>query len=209
MSVSKRIVALLAVILLATATASAQDRSTGGIKGKVRLESRETVAGVTVIVRQNDREVAQAVTGVKGEFVITGLAPGSYGLTFRKSGLSSGTLENVQVKAGKTKELPDRLILTINEGSIARLSGSVFNEGGFSFPNVRIELARLETDGTAKKIDGRLTNESGQFVFRLSPDKATYRVTAKADGAQPQTKDVEIDGALVYRVAFTIQRPPK
>jgi Carboxypeptidase regulatory-like domain len=209
MSGSKRIVALLAVALLATATAFAQDRSKGSIKGKVRLESRKTATGVTVIVRQNDREVAQAVTGAKGEFVITGLAPGSYGLTFRKPGLSVGTLEHVEVKAGKTKELPDRLILTINEAAIARLGGSVFNEEGRSVPNVRIELARLEADGTARKIDGRLTNETGQFVFRLSPDKATYRVTAKAEGAQPLTKDVEIDGALVYRVAFTIQRPPK
>jgi hypothetical protein len=64
-------------------------------------------------------------------------------------------------------------------------------------------------DGTTRKLDGRLTNESGQFVFRLSPDKATYRITIKAEGVEAQTKDVEIDGALVYRIAFTIQRPPK
>lgn len=206
---SKTIATLLAIILLAAATAFAQGSSTGGIKGKVRLESKGTAAGVTVIVRQNDREVAQAITDRKGEFVIVGLAPGVYGMTFRKTGLSVGTLENVQVKAGKTKGLPDRLILTPNEASIARLGGSVFNENGLSLPNVRVELARLEAGGTAKKIDGRLTNESGQFIFRLSPDKATYRLTVKAEGAEAQTKDVEIDGALVYRVAFTLQRSPK
>ncbi|HKQ99618.1 MAG TPA: carboxypeptidase-like regulatory domain-containing protein, partial [Pyrinomonadaceae bacterium] len=157
---------------------------------------------------QGEREVAHVTTDRKGEFTIRGLAPGTYGLTFRKTGLSVGNMYDVEVKAGKTKELPDRLILSPNEASIARLSGSVFNPGGFSVPGVRIELARLEADGTPRKIDGRVTNESGQFVFKLSPDKATYRVTAKAEGAEAQSKDVEIDGALVYRVAFTIQRQP-
>ena len=210
MSRPKAIIAFLAAVLLAAPTAFAQDRSatTGSIKGKVRVESRETASGVTVIVRQGERELAQVVTDRKGEFVIKGLAPGIYGLTFRKTGLSVGTLEKVEVKAGKTRELPDRLILTPNEASIARLSGSVFNAGGFSLSGIRIELARLDADGTPRKLDGRVTNESGQFVFRLSPDKATYRVTAKAEGAEAQSKDVEIDGALVYRVAFTLQRQP-
>jgi hypothetical protein len=205
----KTIVLLLACLVLAAATMFAQGGVTGGIKGKVRLENRETVAGVQVIVKQNEREVAQAVTDRKGEFNITGLAPGVYALTFQKSGLSVGSLGNIEVKAGKTKSLPDRLILTVSESTIARLAGSVFNEGGKSFPGVRVELARLGTDGSLKKIDGRLTNESGQFVFRLPADKATYRVTVKAEGVEAQTKDVEIDGALVYRIAFTVERPPK
>jgi hypothetical protein len=41
-------------------------------------------------------------------------------------------------------------------------------------------------------------------VFRLTPDVAKYRVTATAKNAQPVSKDVEIDGAAVYRVALTI-----
>jgi hypothetical protein len=202
----KTIIAFLVIILLAATTALAQDKSTGSIKGKIRVKGQGPASEVTVTVRQKDTEVAHTVTNSKGEFEIKGLAPGSYGLTFRKTGLSVGTLEDIQVKAGKTNELPDRLILTINEASIARLSGSVFSENGCSIPGVRIEIARLASDGTTKKIDGRISNESGQFVFRLSPDKATYRVIIKPDGAEPQTKDVEIDGAMVYRVAFTIQR---
>jgi Carboxypeptidase regulatory-like domain len=200
---------LFAIILLSAGAAHAQDRSTGSIKGKVRVKGQGPTANVAVIVRQGEREVAHAETNSKGEFLISGLAPGFYGLTFRKTGLSVGSLEHIEVKAGKTKGLSDRLILTTNEASIARLWSSVFNEGGFSVPNARVELARLEADGTSKKIDGRLTNESGQAIFRLSPDKATYRVTIKAEGAAAQTKDVEIDGAMVYRIAFTIQRTPK
>ena len=212
MTRTKTIVAALAAILLAGAAASssfAQDRATGSIKGKVRLENKREAAGVTVTVHQGEREVAQATTDAKGAFVVNGLAPGLYGLTFRKPGLSVGALEGVEVKAGKTKSLPDRLFLTVNEASIARLAGSVFTEGGRSFPGVPVELSRVGADGAAKKIDGRLTSESGQFVFKLSPDKATYRVTIKPEGSEPQTKEVEIDGALIYRVAFSVARPPQ
>jgi hypothetical protein len=209
MSKLKTIAAFLVAILLATIVVSAQDSSTGGIKGKVRVKGQGPTAGIAVTVRQSGREVAHVVTDSKGEFQVKGLAPGSYGLTFRKAGLSVGALEDIQVKAGKTKELPDRLILTTNEAAIARLWSSVFDEGGFSLPGIPIELSRLDASGTPKKIDGRLTNESGQAVFQLSPGKAMYRITVRSKGAEPQVKDVEIDGAMVYRVAFTIQRPPK
>src|SRR2546421_9728341 len=208
MNRSKAILILLGLIMSAAA-ALAQGGNTGGIKGKVSVKGQGPTADVAVTARQGEREVAHAVTDSKGEFLITGLAPGVYGITLRKTGLSVGSLEDIKVKAGKTTALPDRLVLTVNEASIARLWSSVFNDGGYSVPNVRIERARVQADGTIRKIDGRLTNETGQAVFRLSPDKATYRLTIRADGAEPQSKDVEIDGAMVYRVAFTIQRAPK
>lgn len=203
--------ALLALLLLAlAATASvAQDKTKGSLKGKVRDEREALVSGVTVTAQQGEREVAHTTTNRKGEFLIEGLAPGRYALTFRKPGLSTGTVPNVEVRAGKTSSLPDRLILRIDEGSIAFLRGSVFTPEGRSVRGARVELSRLEADGTLKKLDGRLTSESGEFVFRLVPDAAKYRVTVKADGAEPVTKDVEIDGAAVYRVAVSLQPAQK
>jgi hypothetical protein len=206
MNMSRTIGVFFTLILLTGVGVFAQS-GVGSIKGKVRLENREAASGVMVTVRQGEREVASATTDRKGEFLIKSLAPGLYGMTFRKTGLSVGTLEKIEVKAGKVRELPDRLILTVNEASIARLSGSVFTEDGYSIPGVRIELARLSPDGTLKRVEARDTNESGQFVFRVSPERAVYRVTAKADKGDPQTKDVEVDGAMVYRVAFTLKRP--
>jgi len=76
-------------------------------------------------------------------------------------------------------------------------------------PNVRIELARIEADGSVKKIDGRVTNEIGSFVFRLTPDVAKYRVTAKAKDAEPVSRDVEVDGAAVYRIALSLKPSPQ
>ena len=73
----------------------------------------------------------------------------------------------------------------------------------------RIELVKIQDDGSAKKIDGRLTNETGSFVFRLSPEPARYRVTVKPNGAEPVSKEVEVDGAAVYRVALSLPPAPK
>jgi len=189
---------VVALILAGATALMAQDKSLGTIKGKVRVETG-TPAGVTVVVRRGESEVTRSTTSKDGDFVVSKLKPGIYGLTFRKSGLSVGTIEDVEVKAGKTRSLGDRLVLTIDEGSIAFLSGSV--------PNAKVELSLILEDGTTKKIDGRITTETGSFKFRLSPDAAKYRVTVKPNGAEPVTKDVDIDGAAVYRVALNL--PPK
>ena len=195
---------IVSLVLLLAAGAFAQDKGSGGIKGKVRVETGSP-SGVTVLVRQGDREVAHGLTDKNGEFVISRLTPGRYGVTFRKPGLSVGTIEDVEVKAGKPRSLGDHLILTIDEGSIAFIRGSVFAPDDRSAPGVRIELARIEADGTVKKIDGRVTNEIGAFVFRLQPDAAKYRVTAKPNTGEPVSKDVEIDGAAIYRVALSLK----
>lgn len=194
---------ILAVMIAAAAVVFAQDKSVGAIKGKVRVETG-TPSGVTVVVRRGETEVTRVETQKNGEFLVSRLAPGKYGLTFRKTGLSIGTMEDVEVKAGKTRSLGDRLILTIDEGSIAFIGGSVFTADGRSVPNAKVELARIMEDGSVKKIDGRVTTETGSFKFRLSPEPAKYRVSVKTGGAEAVSKDVEIDGAAVYRVALSL-----
>jgi Carboxypeptidase regulatory-like domain len=197
---------LLAITLLAAGLAAGQDKSLGTIKGKVRVETG-TPGGVAVLVRRGETEVTRVATDKNGDFVVSKLQPGIYGLTFRKPGLSIGSMEDIEVKAGKTRSLGDRLILTIDEGSIAFLSGAVFNADGRSVANAKVELFRILEDGSTKKIDGRVTTETGSFKFRLSPEAGKYRVSIKTDGAEPVSKDVDIDGAAVYRVALNL--PPK
>ncbi len=199
---------LFAITLAFAGVALGQDKSLGAIKGKVRVETG-TPAGVTVVVRHGDAEVTRSTTDKNGDFLVSKLKPGIYGVTFRKPGLSIGSLEDIEVKAGKTRSLGDRLVLTIDEGSIAFLSGSVFNASDRSVPNAKVELSRILEDGTTKKIDSRVTTETGSFKFRLSPEPGKYRVSVKADGSEPVTKDVEIDGAAVYRVALNLPAKPQ
>ncbi len=202
-----RTMLLVGTVLALVGVSSGQEK-TGSIKGKVRVETG-SATGVDVTVRQGDREIARVKTEKNGDFQVSRLAPGLYGLTFRKPGLSIGSIENVEVKAGKTRSLGDRLVLTIDEGSIAFIRGSVFSNEGRSVPNAKVELSRVMDDGSTKKIDGRLTTETGSFAFRLSPETAKYRVSLKLANAEPVTKDVEIDGAAVYRVALSLPPAPK
>jgi hypothetical protein len=207
MKLNRSLFVLLIVIGL-TGNVLAQDKSTGSVKGKVKVETG-TPAGVAIVVRQGDREVARGLTDKKGEFLVSRLSPGLYGVTLRKAGLSVGTIDDVEVKAGKTRSLGDNLVLSIDEGSIAFIKGSVFSEDGHSMPNVRVELAKIQDDGTVKKIDARVSNEIGSFSFRLSPEPGKYRLTAKPSGGEPVSQEVEVDGASVQRVALSIKSPAK
>lgn len=199
--------ATISLVFLALA-AGAQDRGTGTIKGKVKVETG-TPASVTVVVKRGEQEITRATTDKNGSFAVSGLQPGRYSLTFRKPGLSVGTIDNVEVKSGKTRSLGDKLVLSVDEGSIAFIRGSVFTANGVSVPGARVELARILDDGSTKKIDGRVTTETGSFVFRLTPEPGKYRVTAKISGAEPTSRDVEIDGAAVYRLAISLAPKPK
>jgi hypothetical protein len=194
-------------LLVLSASVLAQDKHTGQIKGKVKVE-KGSADGVAVILRQDEREVTRVSTDRKGNFLIARIAPGFYGLTFRKPGLAIESIEKLEVKAGKTRSLAD-LVLPVDEGSIAFIRGSVFNEAGRSVPNVRVELARIVSDTQVQNLDARVTGETGEFVFRVPPDNAKYRLTLKADGAESVFKDIEVDGAAVFRAALTFKPTPK
>ena len=198
-------IALLALFALAAA-AQEKDKTTGAVKGKVRVE-RGSPVGVAVILRRGDEEVRRVETDRKGNFVIARVPPGIYGLTFRKPGLAVASIEKLEVKRGDTRSLKD-LILSIDEGSITFLRGSVFTEGGRSVPGARVELSRVISESSVERPDARNTGETGEFVFRVPPDAAKYRVTLKADGAEPASKDVDVDAALVYRVALVYKPKP-
>ena len=197
--------AAFALLLVLSCACLAQDKSTATIKGKVRVE-RGSPAGVAVILLQGDHEVARTMSDKRGDFVVARVPPGTYSIKFRKAGLAVGTIDDVSVKAGQMRGLGDKLYLTIDEGSLVFIRGSVFSDGGRSVPGVKVELARVISDNAIQKIDSRVTGETGEFVFRLPPDPGKYRLTLKADGTEPSTKDVEVESAAVYRVALTYKK---
>jgi hypothetical protein len=204
---------LLALLLACVCAAQKKDKfksapTTGGVRGRVRVDSGASPEGVRVSLRRaDDDEVAHALTDRKGEFEIAGVEPGSYVLRFRKEGLKTAELKPYVVRAGKPDSLGERVFLPVDEGSIAFVKGSVFSAAGRSVEGASVDLYRLMPDGTAKKIDGRVSNETGEFSFRLSPAAARYRVTAKGGGGQA-AQDVEIEGAMIYRVALSLKRNP-
>ena len=200
--------AIFLLSLLALGGVAAQkSKTTGSVKGKVKTESG-SAEGIRVTARQDEREVASAATDRKGGFEIAGLAPGRYTIMFRKAGLSVAEIKDFEVVAGKSRSLKSDLVLPVDEGALIFVKGSVFDEAGRSLRGAQVELARIDSDGRSKKIDGRISTSSGSFSFRLPVETARYRVTAKMDGMAPVSKDVEVEAAAVYRVALSLKPAP-
>jgi hypothetical protein len=183
--------------------------TTGDVVGRVRVEAGMSAGGVLVVLRRGDAEVAQTMTNAKGEFAFRNVEPGTYGMTLRKSGLQVGRMEGVEVRAGKSVTLKEGLYLPVDEGSIAFIRGSVFSAAGRSFNGAKVELARVEADGSVRKLDSRVSNATGSFAFRLPPERARYRLTAKADGMATATEEVSVEGAAIYRVALSLSPAQK
>src|SRR2546423_7293476 len=137
--------AAFALLLVLSCACLAQDKSTATIKGKVRVE-RGSPAGVAVILLQGDHEVARTMSDKRGDFVVARVRPGTYSIKFRKAGLAVGTIDDVSVKAGQMRGLGDKLYLTIDEGSLVFIRGSVFSDGGRSVAGGKGELARVISD---------------------------------------------------------------
>lgn len=203
--------AVCASLLLSLAPAAAQKNkkdapTTGGVRGRLKVAQGASPSGIEVTAQRGDEDVARTTTDAKGDFEVRNLEPGTYRLVFRKPGLQVGRLNDVEVRAGKTNTYRgDNLYLGVDEGAIAHLRGSVFTAAGMSVPGARVEVARVSGDGSLKKLDSRVTNSTGSFAFRLSPEPAHYRVTVKADGAEAVTQDVHVDGAQIYRVALSLK----
>jgi Carboxypeptidase regulatory-like domain len=200
-------IAGVALLALSCALVAFGQGKPGGIKGKVRVDEGATAEGVRVSVRQGAEERAHADTDRNGRFELAGLAPGRYDITFRKTGLKTAEIRDYEISANKVRSLGDRVFMPVDEGSLALLKGSVFNAAGHSLRGAEIELARVLADGKTERIDGRLTNELGQFAFRLLPTAARYRITAKFAGLPPVAKEIDIEGPAVYRIALSVGEP--
>ena len=205
MTLAKSFFWSLVLVISLSFVCAGQDKTTGAIKGKVRVE-RGSPAGVAVVLLEGDREVTRVQSDKKGDFVIPHIAPGVYSVRFRKPGLSVGTIDDIAVKAGQTRALGDRLYLSVDAGSIALINVSVFDQSGRSVPDVRVDLAKIVSENNLVKVDTHTTDESGQFVFRLPPDHAKYRLTIMSNDAERFSKDVEVEMAARYAVALTYKK---
>jgi hypothetical protein len=198
---------LLSLLALGAPAAAQKNGTTGSVKGKVKTETG-SADGVRVTARRDDREVASASTDRKGQFELAGLAAGRYSLTFRKPGLKVAEVKEFEVVAGKARALDGEVMLPVDDGSLVFVKGGVFNADGRSLRGARVQLALIREDGSLKKIDEHVSTSSGSFSFRLPVATARYRVTAKMDGMVTVSKDVDVEGAAVYRVSLSLLPAP-
>lgn len=178
-------------------------QSTGGLKGKVRTRAGVGIGGASVAVRQKGEDLKSVTADEKGFFTISGLEPGVYNMVFDAKGYASGVLYNVEVKKKKVSDLGDRLMLSSDQGTQVIVKGSVFFKEGTSVTGAKVELEKINSDGSTQKIGNTLTNISGEFTFRRPEGAAKFRITAKFNGITA-TKDLEVAEAAIYRLALTL-----
>ena len=172
------------------------------MRGKVRMTNGDSISGVRVEAQQEEKSIASTRTDGKGEFQLAGLKPGIYDFVFTKDGLAQGILPRVEVKAGEISKLT-RLVMAIDQGTLAIVRGSVFDANGRSVYGAKVEIFKISAG--EKKVAQIFSSQSGEFTFRLPPAEARYRVAVTIDGAERGSQELEVNGAQVYRVAVSLK----
>jgi hypothetical protein len=197
---------LLVILFVLSSAAFAQE--TGGARGKVRTSKGDFISGATVTARLKGEDVKSVKTDSTGSFTLDGLRSGIYNFVFEKNGYSASIKYNVEIKSGSIKDLGEKLVLIVDPGTQVIVKGSVFDKNGFGIYGAKIEIHRINGDGSTKKVGSGYTSESGEFTFRFAEASAKFRVIASAKGAKG-TKDIEVDSAAIYRLAITLDMEVK
>ena len=176
----------------------------GGVKGKVRNNKGSGIAGASITARLSGKDVKTVRSDSKGNFSLQGLGEGTYNIVFDADGYATGVKFGVQVKDGNMRDLGDRLILSVDQGTQLIIRGSVFFREGTSITAAKVELERVNDDGSTKELGSTYTNVSGEFTFRPPPGLTKVRVTAKYKGVSGSKEISDIANVGIYRTAITL-----
>ncbi len=176
----------------------------GGVKGKVRNIKGGAIAGAVITARLQGKDVKTVRSDSKGSFVIQGLERGKYNIVFDADGYASGVKFGVEIKDGNVRDLGDRLILSVDQGTQVIIKGSVFFREGTSVTAAKVELERINDDGSTRNLGSTYTNVSGEFTFRPPAGVTKVRVTAKYKGVSGSQEISQIVNAGIYRTAITL-----
>ncbi len=178
-------------------------QNTGGVKGKIRNLRGDRIAGANVTARKDQKDIKTVTANNKGEFILDGLAAGIYNIVFDAKGYSTAVKNGVEVKQKKTIDLGDRLIMQVDRGTQVIVNGSVFFKDGTSVTAARVEVERVDPDGSTHSVATLRTNIFGEFVFRQPERAAKYRMTVNYKDTTT-SKEIEVDSAAVYRIAISL-----
>lgn len=200
--ISKPIVAFFLLILSAAAVFA----QTGGVKGKISNQKGSALADVSVTARKNGSDIKTVKSDQKGNFTLAGLESGTYNIVFEKSGFNSAIKYDVKINAGEIRNLGSNLFLAVDSGSVVILNGSVFNQDGRSLTGAKVQIERVNSDGSTKKIATAYTSVSGEWTLRQPPGTSKYRITASFRGVSG-SKEISVDSAGIYRLAIQLTIP--
>src|SRR5690606_28562132 len=148
------------------------------------------------------KDIKTVRANAKGDFEMPGLKPGVYNVVFDADGFQLGLLQGVEVKTGM-RDLGGNLVLRPDQGNQVLVNGSVFYKEGVSLGGAKVEIARVNADGSTKKLTSLYTDIRGEFAFRQEQGTQKLRFTIKYQGAEA-VKELDVDTAAIYRFAVTL-----
>jgi len=197
-------------VAVITIAAAGSQQKTGTLKGKIEDQKGKAIAGVEVrIMSSRDRSISETKTDANGVYSFE-VPPDEYTVSFQAEGYQEGSLQEMQqVEEGKETHVKTIRLPKATHTSLIR--GSVFDFQGRSISGARIKLVRIPTEDEQK--EGKhfkglsrdyISNNHGEFAFRLPSARARYRITAAAPGYRPDTKDVDVNESESVPVAMTL-----
>lgn len=87
------------------------------------------------------------------------------------------------------------------------VSGTVFRDPGYAFPDAKVEL--LSKAPKPKKLQDAVTNYRGEFEFRVPPVEATYVVRASSKGYVADQKETTVSGEEQVEVSLVLSPEKK
>ncbi|MFE0592885.1 collagen binding domain-containing protein [Micromonospora echinospora] len=169
------LVGLVVASLVAPGALPAQAAETGTVSGRLTTSTGAGAAGIQVMIYTEDFfGVDSASTDSDGNWSVTGLAPGTYGVGFHPSDApeqyyrqkpNPGDADRVTVTAGATTRADDQLFAT------GTISGQIRDALGAPVSDLLIEAVEVDTyirTHTRTGPDGR---------YRMSALAGTYRIS--------------------------------
>jgi Carboxypeptidase regulatory-like domain len=201
----------LGFIALVFAVAQAEG---GQIQGKVKEEGGKSLVGVTVkasraITRSLDNQDTnqkdyETKTDDKGDFVLSGLLPGNYALTFELTGYRTFVTRRFELAAGETFKVPKVIELSREPEAHSLIRGAVLDASGYSLENASVSVERA--DGKKFKKIEKASVTGGQFAFRVPSETGTYRLSASADGFATAVQVVTIEKNEIRSIVIQLEK---
>lgn len=193
-------------ILNIAARALAQE-PTGAIAGTVQDNTAAVVAGATVTLQIPGGQPLTAAADEKGEYVFTGLKPGTYTVSLALQGFQTFEAKSVVVTAGQTSKVDITLVpATVNEQ---------VNVQGQSVSQIEAESSQISGTITGKEITSLMLNgRNFTQLIALTPgvsnqtgqDEALVGVKGSVkysvNGGRVEYNSYEVDGADILNASI-------
>ncbi|MBU7592485.1 carboxypeptidase regulatory-like domain-containing protein [Metabacillus halosaccharovorans] len=193
----------LGAIVTANGTAivnAVLSRLAGALMGNVQNPQGNPLSGASVSVLQNNVFIQTALTDENGNYMITGLAPGTnYSVVISAEGFSTFTAATTIIN-GQTTTL--NATLTENPGNLIGIVNDS-NNNPVAGANISVQLST----GSGIIIATTVTESNGNyFVQGLAP--GNYSVVATAPNLQSSTFGTTITSSVTSTLNFTLLPDP-